>query len=71
MWHPSKVIGGNIQDIMKLRKQYGIGSWRKMMGVANICLQSGSTRKAELHWQKENENYVNFFISTKEKRRTS
>ncbi|MBW1892654.1 MAG: hypothetical protein JRI91_03010 [Deltaproteobacteria bacterium] len=43
-------IGGNIQDIMRLRKQYGIGRWRKMKGVANVRLQSGSIRKAELHW---------------------
>ncbi|MBW2220465.1 MAG: hypothetical protein JRF40_13415 [Deltaproteobacteria bacterium] len=43
-------IGGNIQDIMRLRKQYGIGRWRKMKGVDNVRLQSGSIRKAELHW---------------------
>ena len=43
-------IGGNIRDIMRLRKQYGIGRWRKMKGIANIRLQSGSTRKAEVHW---------------------
>ena len=41
-------IGGNIRDIMRLRKQYGIGRWRKNEG--RIRLQSGSTRKAELHW---------------------
>jgi len=44
------VIGGKIRDIMRLQKQYGIGRWRKMKGVANVRLQSGSTRKAELHW---------------------
>ncbi len=56
-------IGGNIRDIMRLQKQYGIGRWRKMKGVADIRLQSGSTRKAELHWyeaygigRKKNEN---------------
>ena len=43
-------IGGNIRDIMQPRKQYDIGLWRKMKGVADIRLQSGSTRKTELHW---------------------
>jgi hypothetical protein len=43
-------VGGNIRDIMRLRKQYGVGRWRKMKGVANIRLQSGSIRNAELHW---------------------
>jgi len=43
-------VGGNIRDIMWLRKQYGVGRWRKMKGFANIRLQSGSIRNAELHW---------------------
>jgi hypothetical protein len=43
-------IGGNIRDIMRLRKQFGPGRWRKLKGVAMVRLQSGSIRKAELHW---------------------
>jgi hypothetical protein len=43
-------VGGNIRDIMRIRKQYGVGRWRKMKGVANVRLQSSGTRKAELHW---------------------
>ncbi|MEA1947844.1 MAG: hypothetical protein U9N83_11165 [Thermodesulfobacteriota bacterium] len=43
-------VGGNIRDIMRLRKQYGVGRWRKMKGVANVRLQTGSIRNAELHW---------------------
>ncbi|MBW2705661.1 MAG: hypothetical protein JRD84_05095 [Deltaproteobacteria bacterium] len=43
-------VGGNIRDIMRIRKQYGVGRWRKMKGVANVRLQSGGIRKAELHW---------------------
>ncbi len=43
-------IGGKIRDIMRLRKQYGPGRWRKLKGVATIRLQSGNIRKAELHW---------------------
>lgn len=43
-------VGGKIRDIMRLRKQYGVGRWRKMKGVVNVRLHSGSIRKAELHW---------------------
>jgi hypothetical protein len=43
-------IGGNIRDIMHLRKQYGIGRWRKLKGVASIRLKNDRIRKAELHW---------------------
>ena len=43
-------VGGNIRGIMRIRKQYGVGRWRKMKGVANVRLQSGGIRKAELHW---------------------
>ena len=42
--------GGNIRDIMRLHKQYGFGRWRKLKGIADIRLQNGSVRKAELHW---------------------
>ena len=35
---------------MRIRKQYGLGHWRKMKGVAKVRLQSGSIRNAELHW---------------------
>ena len=43
-------IGGKIRDIMRIRKQYGFGRWRKMKGVAKVRLQSGTIRNAELHW---------------------
>jgi hypothetical protein len=43
-------VGGNIRDIMRLRKQYGVGLWRKMKGIANVRLQTGTIPKAELHW---------------------
>ena len=43
-------LGGNIRDIMRLRKQFGPGRWRKLKGVALVRLQSGSVRKAEIHW---------------------
>jgi hypothetical protein len=43
-------VGGNIRDIMRLRKQYGPGRWRKLKGIAQICLQSGKICNAEIHW---------------------
>jgi len=43
-------VGGKIRDIMRLRKQYGFGRWRKVKGVAKVRLQSGRIHKAELHW---------------------
>jgi hypothetical protein len=43
-------VGGNIRDIMRIRRQSGVGRWRKMKGVADVRLQRGGIRKAELHW---------------------
>ena len=43
-------VGGKILDIMRLRKQYGQGRWRKLKGIADVRLQSGSIVKAEVHW---------------------
>lgn len=43
-------VGGRIRGIMRLRKQYGLGRWRKLKGVAKIRLQSGRICNAELHW---------------------
>ena len=34
-------VGGRIRDIMRLRKQYGPGRWRKLKGIAKVRLQSG------------------------------
>ena len=42
--------GSSIRDIIRLRKQYGTGRWRKLKGVATIRLRNGRVRKAELHW---------------------
>jgi CRISPR/Cas system CSM-associated protein Csm3 (group 7 of RAMP superfamily) len=43
-------LGGRIRDIMRLRKQYGLGRWRKLKGVAKVRLESGRVCKAEVHW---------------------
>jgi len=39
-------IGGQIKEIMRLRKQFGHGRWRKLKGIAKICLENGTTSKA-------------------------
>jgi len=43
-------VGGRIRDIMRLRRQFGPGRWRKLKGIATIRLEDGSLRKAEVHW---------------------
>ncbi len=43
-------VGERIRDIMRLRKQFGPGRWRKMKGVADIRLPNGTIRVAEIHW---------------------
>ena len=43
-------VGNSIRDIKRLRKEYGHGRWRKVKGVAQIRLQNGRVRRAEIHW---------------------
>ncbi|HEY0544719.1 MAG TPA: hypothetical protein VGC91_04910 [Pyrinomonadaceae bacterium] len=43
-------VGGKIRDVIRLRKMYGKGRWRKLKGVAKVRLRSGRIRLAELHW---------------------
>ena len=40
--------GVNIRKL--LRKAYGRGRWRKLKGIATVCLPNGAKRKVELHW---------------------
>ncbi len=42
--------GNAIREVTRLRKQYGIGRWRKRKGYAMIRLQDGAHVHAELHW---------------------
>ena len=42
--------GTSIREIERLRKQYGLGRWRKLKGIALIQLQNGQVQVAELHW---------------------
>jgi len=43
-------VGGRVRDIMRLRKQFGDGRWRKLKGVADVRLAGGLVRTVELHW---------------------
>ena len=36
--------GGRIREIMRLRKQFGPGRWRKMKGFADVRLLNGNIR---------------------------
>ena len=42
--------GSGIRELNRLRKFYGLGSWKKMKGIARIRLKSGKIKLAELHW---------------------
>jgi hypothetical protein len=43
-------VGSGIRDLVRLRRKYGEGRWRKLKGVVLIRLEDGSLRKAEIHW---------------------
>lgn len=43
-------VGPSVRDRTRLQKQYGVGRWRKLKGVANVRLVSGRIRLAEIHW---------------------
>jgi len=39
-----------IREIVRLRKRYGLGRWRKRKGVATVRLRNGLVCDVELHW---------------------
>ena len=43
-------VGGRIRDVMRLRRQFGDGRWRKLKGTATVRLAGGSVHTVELHW---------------------
>lgn len=43
-------IGTQLRDIRRLRRDYGVGRWRKLKGVALVRLPNGRVSWAELHW---------------------
>ncbi len=45
-------VGSSIREIAGLRKQFGVGRWRKLKGVATVRFANGRIRKVELHWIK-------------------
>jgi hypothetical protein len=42
--------GTAIREILRLRRRYGPGHWRKRKGVCWVELHHGKTRLAEFHW---------------------
>ena len=42
--------GSSIREVARLRKFYGRGRWRKRKGIAQVRLESGEVRLAEIHW---------------------
>jgi hypothetical protein len=42
--------GSGIREIVRLRRAYGRGRWRKRKGIARVRLADGSVHLAELHW---------------------
>ena len=42
--------GSGIRELPRLRRRYGRGRWRKRKGTAQIELEGGAVRVAELHW---------------------
>jgi hypothetical protein len=40
----------SIRILPLLQKRYGKGRWRKLKGVANVRLNDGTIRLAEIHW---------------------
>jgi hypothetical protein len=43
-------VGRAIRELVRLRKQYGKGRWRKLKGVGTVRLEDGTLHTAELHW---------------------
>lgn len=42
--------GRGILDLAMLRKNYGLGFWRKCKGLARVRFSDGTEYLAELHW---------------------
>ena len=43
-------VGSGIRDIIRIQKRHGTGKWRKLKGFAQVRLQNGNIRMAEIHW---------------------
>jgi len=43
-------VGRAIRGLVRLRKRYGSGRWRKLKGIARVRLIDGTIHTAEIHW---------------------
>ena len=43
-------VGTSIRELRDLRRQFGVGRWRKRKGRATVRLIDGTIRRAEVHW---------------------
>jgi hypothetical protein len=43
-------VGRSIRQPSRLRQEYGPGRWRKLKGIATVCVAGGDLRHAEIHW---------------------
>ena len=43
-------VSNKIRILAYLQQEFGRGRWRKLKGVANVRLNSGEIRLAEIHW---------------------
>ena len=43
-------VGSSIRDLSRIVGQFGPGRWRKLKGTANVKLDNGHVRRAEVHW---------------------
>jgi hypothetical protein len=43
-------VGRAILGLVRLRRRYGRGRWRKLKGVARVRLIDGTVHTAEIHW---------------------
>jgi hypothetical protein len=42
--------GSAIREVVRLRRVYGHGRWRRRKGIARVRLVDGSVHLAEIHW---------------------
>jgi myo-inositol-hexaphosphate 3-phosphohydrolase len=42
--------GNGIHELVGLKKQFGLGNWKKKKGVATVVLTDGTNKQAEIHW---------------------
>ncbi|WP_017295494.1 hypothetical protein [Geminocystis herdmanii] len=43
-------VTNSIRELAQLRDKYGDGRWRKLKGIAQVILENGNIRLAEIHW---------------------